>query len=117
MHRLQQERGRPLTPIRPKQYDLRLGSLRLSASAVTRLRREAGRAGTTLAEGVRRALEAALRDPARLARVTPSTGPTTRIGGLSMPAELAGRLTEVAGALGVSVAEAVRRAVDVSSAR
>jgi hypothetical protein len=34
-----------------------------------------------------------------------------------MPAELAGRLTEVAGALGVSVAEAVRRAVDVSSAR
>ena len=58
-----------------------------------------------------RALEAALRDPGRLALVTAPAGPSMRLGALPMPAELAARLTEVAGVLGVSVAEVVRRSV------
>jgi len=110
-HQLQRERGAPLTAIRPKQHETRIGSLRMPAEAVARLRREAGRSGGTLAESVRRALDAALRDPARLTRVTASGGPTTRIGALPMPADLAARLTEVAGSIGVSVAEVVRRAI------
>jgi hypothetical protein len=56
-------------------------------------------------------LEVALRDPAALANVKSAGGPMARVGALPMSAELAARLTEAAGALGVSVADVVRRAV------
>jgi hypothetical protein len=110
-HHLQRKRGRPLTAIRPKQHETRLGSLRLSAAAVRRLRREAGRDGTTLADAIRRTLETALVSPQGLARTKAHPGPTTRLGALPMPAALAARLTEAAEGLGVSVAEVVRRAI------
>jgi hypothetical protein len=41
----------------------------------------------------------------------------TRIGALPMPADLGQRLTETAVALGVSVAEVVRRALETSERR
>jgi predicted DNA-binding protein len=110
-HQLQARRGKHLLPIRPKQHETRLGSIRLPASAVARLRRQARRQGSTLAEAVRVALDGALSNPERLGRPTTHQGPTIRLGALPMPAELAQRLTEAAGALGVSVAEVVRRAI------
>jgi len=42
-HGLQELRGQPLRPIRPKQQEIRMGSLRLPAQAVQRLRRQAQR--------------------------------------------------------------------------
>ena len=69
--------------------------------------------GLTFNEAPRRAPAAELENVPRLARLgaVRREGETVRLGALGLPAELAERLNAAAQALGVPVAEVVRRAI------
>lgn len=114
-HYQQARAGKPLKPAWERMRDtVKMGSLRLSAEAVKRLRTAAADGGLTVSEVIRRALAEALQDPPGLAAAQSQerVRATARLGVLRLPAELAERLNVTAQELGLSVAEVVRRALD-----
>jgi hypothetical protein len=111
-HQLQLERGQSLRPIRPKQHEVRMGSLRLPEDTARSLRKAAAASGLPLTEVLRQRLRAGLESVGALASTPPKpAGRTVRLGALPMPAALAERLNVTAQELGVSSAELVRRAL------
>ena len=90
-HQLQEQRGQPLRPIRPRQQEVRMGSLRLPGTVAKRLRARARTSGVAFNEALRQALAAGLEDTSRLARL----GPVRRERGDNAP----GRV-RVAGGIG-----------------
>jgi predicted DNA-binding protein len=112
-HRIQEQRGQPLRPIRPKQQEVRMGSLRLPAATAKRLRATARASGLTFNEALRQALAAGLDYVPGLAALEPASrgGETVRLGVLGLPRELAERLNVMAQGFGLPVSEVVRRAL------
>lgn len=116
-HEVQERKGQLLRPIQQRlEQQVQMGSLRLPVEIARQLRAAATASGRTVPELIRRALAGALDDVAALAVAEGRGrgGETVRLGMLRLPADLAQRLSVTAQELGVSVAEVVRRAVELT---